>query len=42
MGKKDRSIQGKQGGAWVVLGVFVAGFFIARVGIWTGPISKDQ
>ncbi len=38
MRKNGESLRSKQVVAWLVLGVFVVGFFVAQVGVWTGPI----
>lgn len=35
---KNGSLRVKQAGAWAVLGVFVAGFFVGPINAWTGPI----
>jgi len=36
--RKSGFLKRKQVVAWLVLGIFVAGIFVARVGVWTQPI----
>jgi len=38
MGKSAGVLRIRQVGAWVILGAFLAGFFVKPVGVWTGPV----
>jgi len=38
MGKSAGVLRIRQVGAWILLGVFVTGFFFRPIGAWTGPV----